>query len=127
MNKEKKYFFGLGRRKRAVAKVRIYPGNGKLLVNEKERDPTDFREGLKPLKILGLEGKFDVSVRAAGGGTSGWQGALLLGLSRALINYNPEYRATLKSNKLLTRDPREKERKKPGLKRARRAPQWQKR
>ncbi|OIN90317.1 30S ribosomal protein S9 [Candidatus Berkelbacteria bacterium CG_4_9_14_0_2_um_filter_42_30] len=122
---ENKYFYGTGRRKTAVARVRIYPGNGKCLVNNKES--TLPEAALSPLKLVGKYGDFDLSVLLSGGGKTGQIEATKLGLARALISLNPEFRPTLKKAGFLTRDQREVERKKPGLKKARRAPQWSKR
>ena len=122
---ENKYFYGTGRRKTAVDRVRIYPGNGKCLVNNKES--TLPEAALSPLKLVGKYGDFDLSVLLSGGGKTGQIEATKLGLARALISLNPEFRPTLKKAGFLTRDQREVERKKPGLKKARRAPQWSKR
>ena len=123
---------GTGRRKNAVARVRIQPGEGRITVNEKE--PLAFlgRRVLElaataPLRVTSTQRKFDVSVRVKGGGTSGQAGAIAHGIARALINYDPDYRPALKKAGLLTRDARMKERKKYGLKRARKAPQYTKR
>ena len=114
---------GTGRRKNAVARVRIQPGEGRITVNEK--DPLAFLgrrvlelAALAPLRITSTQRKFDVSVRVAGGGTSGQAGAIAHGIARALCNYDPDYRPALKKAGLLTRDARMKERKKYGLKRA---------
>lgn len=122
---KEKYFYGTGRRKTAVASVRLYPGSGKNLVNNKEIILAGFV--LEPLKLVGKISNFDISVRVAGGGKTGQNEAIRHGISRALIVANPEYRPTLKKAGLLTRDQREVERKKPGLKKARKAPQWSKR
>ena len=123
---------GTGRRKNAVARVRIQPGEGRVMVNEK--DPLAFLgrrvlelAALAPLRITSTQRKFDVSIRVQGGGTSGQAGAIAHGIARALINYDPDYRPVLKKAGLLTRDARMKERKKYGLKRARKAPQYTKR
>ena len=130
---KKKYFYGTGRRKSSVARVRVYEnGNGSIIING--RDINDYF-GLETLKLIvnqplvaaDLVGKVDVVVTVAGGGVSGQAGAIRHGLSRALLQLNPEYRATLKAAGFLTRDPRMKERKKYGLKAARRAPQFSKR
>lgn len=121
-----KYVYAIGKRKTASAKIRLYPGTGKVYVNNKEAKAN--RDGfLKPLKITGNINKFDVSAYVEGGGKASWLGAINLGIARALIKYDKNYRQTLKKQGLLKRDPRKKERKKPGLKKARRAPQWQKR
>lgn len=127
------YYEGIGRRKAASARVRIFPGGtGRVVINDKEG--TDYlpRSGdvdilLQPLTVLGQEKHFDVSVHVSGGGISGQRDAILLGLARALVKLDPETRPQLKSNKFLTRDARVKERKKPGLKRARKAPTYTKR
>ena len=123
---------GTGRRKNAVARVRIQPGEGRITVNEK--DPLAFLgrrvlelAALAPLRITSTQRKFDVSIRVHGGGTSGQAGAIAHGIARALCNYDPDYRPVLKKAGLLTRDARMKERKKYGLKRARKAPQYTKR
>jgi len=123
---------GTGRRKNAVARVRIQPGEGRVIVNEK--DPLAFLgrrvlelAALAPLRITSTQRKFDVSIKVVGGGTSGQAGAIAHGIARALINYDPDYRPALKKAGLLTRDARMKERKKYGLKRARKAPQYTKR
>lgn len=126
MDKKAKYYYGTGSRKTAVARTRIYLGNGKVKINDKElNNPSEIF--LEPLKITGLTNKFDLSVKVRGGGRSSQLEAIRHGISRALLEYNNELKLTLRKAGFLTRDPREKERKKPGLKRARRAPQWQKR
>ena len=132
MYETKPYFYGTGRRKDSVARVRVYTGTGKITINDRDIDNYFGLETLKlivrsPLVLLGLEGKYDVAVRVNGGGVSGQAGAIRHGLSRALLQFNPELRATLKKAGFLTRDPRMKERKKYGLKAARRAPQFSKR
>ena len=123
---------GTGRRKNAVARVRIQLGEGKILVNDK--DPLAFLgrrvlelAALAPLRVTSTKRKFDISVHVAGGGNSGQAGAIAHGIARALIGYDPDYRPALKKAGLLTRDARMKERKKYGLKRARKAPQYTKR
>ena len=130
---KKKYFYGTGRRKSSVARVRVYEnGNGSIIING--RDINDYF-GLDTLKLIvnqpllatDMVGKVDVVVTVAGGGVSGQAGAIRHGISRALLGVNPEYRASLKAAGFLTRDPRMKERKKYGLKGARRAPQFSKR
>ena len=130
---KKKYFYGTGRRKSSVARVRVYEnGTGSVIING--RDINDYF-GLDPLKLIvtpplvaaDLVGKVDIVVTVAGGGVSGKAGAIRHGLSRALLGLNAEYRATLKAAGFLTRNPRMKERKKYGLKAARRAPQFSKR
>lgn len=123
---EKKYFTGIGRRKTAIAQVRIQPGKGKFIINEKETSQVED-ELTNPLILTGQLGKFDVSVIVKSGGFNSQKDAIILGISRALINFDDTLKPTLRKAGLVTRDPREKERKKPGLKRARKAPQWQKR
>ena len=123
---------GTGSRKNAVARVRIQPGEGRITVNNKEILAFLGRKVLElaanaPLRVTSTQRKFDVSVRVAGGGTSGQAGAIAHGIARALINLDPDYRPVLKKAGLLTRDARMKERKKYGLKRARKAPQYTKR
>ena len=132
MYETKPYFYGTGRRKDSVARVRVYTGTGKITINDRDIDNYFGLETLKlivrsPLVLLGLEGKYDVAVRVNGGGVSGQAGAIRHGLSRALLQQNEENRAALKKEGFLTRDPRMKERKKYGLKAARRAPQFSKR
>ena len=130
---KKKYFYGTGRRKSSVARVRVYEnGTGSIIINGREIDNYFGLDTLKlvvnqPLVSADLVGKVDVVVTVAGGGVSGQAGAIRHGISRALLQLNPEYRATLKAAGFLTRDPRMKERKKYGLKAARRAPQFSKR
>ena len=130
---KKKYFYGTGRRKSSVARVRVYEnGTGSVIING--RDINDYF-GLDTLKLVvnqplvaaDLVGKVDLVVTVTVGGVSGQAGAIRHGLSRALVTLNPEYRATLKAAGFMTRDPRMKERKKYGLKAARRAPQFSKR
>ena len=132
MYETKPYFYGTGRRKHSVARVRVYNGTGKMTINGRDINDYFGLETLKlivrsPLVLLGLEGKYDVVVRVSGGGVSGQAGAIRHGLSRALLQFNPELRPALKKAGFLTRDPRMKERKKYGLKAARRAPQFSKR
>ena len=127
------YVYGTGRRKSSVARVRLYPnGTGKITINNRDIDDYFGLDTLKlivrqPLVALDLLEKFDVVVSVAGGGVSGQAGAIRHGLSRALLNISADYRAVLKKAGFLTRDPRMKERKKYGLKAARRAPQFSKR
>ena len=128
------YYEGLGRRKEATARVRLHTGgSGNLFtVNNKPLSEYFSREIdqvqiVKPLKVTGTEGRFDVTVKVNGGGVTGQAGAVQLGIARALLEADPEYRTTLRKHRLLTRDARAKERKKPGLKRARKAPQYTKR
>ncbi len=126
------YFYGTGRRKHSVARVRVYQGTGKITVNGRDIDDYFGLETLKlivrqPLNLIGAEEQFDIVCTVAGGGVSGQAGAIRHGLSRALLQYNAELRPQLKAAGFLTRDPRMKERKKYGLKAARRAPQFSKR
>ena len=128
----KPYFYGTGRRKKSVARVRLYPGTGEVTINGRAIDDYFGLETLKlivnqPFGVTGTVGKFDIVATVAGGGISGQAGAIRHGVSRALLNADPEYRAALKAAGFLTRDPRMKERKKYGLKGARRAPQFSKR
>ena len=125
-------FNAVGRRKSAVARVRLVPGEGKVLINKRDIDDYFGLETLKmtvrqPLTLTNVGGIFDVLVNVHGGGLSGQAGAIRHGVSRALCKANPELRAALKKAGFLTRDPRMKERKKYGLKAARRAPQFSKR
>ena len=130
---KKKYFYGTGRRKSSVARVRLFEnGTGAITINGRDIDEYFGLDTLKlivrqPLVTTDLVGKVDVDVTVAGGGVSGQAGAIRHGISRALLGLNPESRATLKAAGFLTRDPRMKERKKYGLKAARRAPQFSKR
>ncbi|MBP5618509.1 MAG: 30S ribosomal protein S9 [Clostridia bacterium] len=127
------YFYGTGRRKSSVARVRVYAnGTGKITINDRDIDDYFGLDTLKlivrqPLALTESEGKFDIVCSVAGGGVTGQAGAIRHGLSRALLQYEPEFRAALKKAGFLTRDPRMKERKKYGLKGARRAPQFSKR
>jgi small subunit ribosomal protein S9 len=121
-----------GRRKEAVARVRLVPGDGAFVVNGRafeEYFPTRVHRMVaqSPLRLLGREKDYDISVTIRGGGVSGQAGAVRLGVARALIELDPELRAQLKAEGFLTRDPREKERRKYGLKKARKAPQYSKR
>ena len=129
---ESNFYYGTGRRKSSVARVRVYPGTGKITINERDIDDYFGLETLKvivrqPLELLGLTEKFDNVVRVQGGGVSGQAGSIRHGLSRALLEYDENLRPQLKKAGFLTRDPRMKERKKYGLKGARRAPQFSKR
>ncbi|HEC22864.1 MAG TPA: 30S ribosomal protein S9 [Chloroflexi bacterium] len=130
---ERQYYEGVGRRKEATARVRIYPGGeGTFLVNDKPVEVYFPRLGdvpylMTPLEVTGMKGRFDVTVRVKGGGITGQVGAVCLGLARALLKFDPELRPVLRKAGLLTRDARIKERKKPGLKRARKAPTYTKR
>ncbi len=127
------YIFAVGRRKSAIARVRLFDGGkGDFIVNNKtlEQYFPDFEYQyiiLSPLKALGVAEKFNISVKVHGGGKKGQSEATRLGITRALLIHNPDFRSTFKPLGYLTRDSRVKERKKPGLKKARRAPQWQKR
>ncbi len=126
------YFYGTGRRKSSVARVRVYAGTGKITINDRDIDDYFGLETLKlivrqPLVLTATEGQFDIVCTVAGGGVTGQAGAIRHGLSRALLQFNEELRPALKKAGFLTRDPRMKERKKYGLKGARRAPQFSKR
>jgi len=125
-------YIGTGRRKHSVARVRLVPGEGRIVINKRDIDDYFGLETLKlivkqPLALTEMLGKYDVLVLAHGGGISGQAGAIRHGISRALLKADPELRGTLKKAGFLTRDPRMKERKKYGLKAARRAPQFSKR
>jgi len=130
--KKKLAFWGTGRRKKSIARVRLMPGAGVIIVNKR---PLDDYFGLgtlklivnQPLVLTGASSKFDIYVNVKGGGVTGQAGAIRHGISRALINADIGYRAELKKAGFLTRDPRMKERKKYGLKKARKAPQFSKR
>ena len=127
------YHEGIGRRKTATARVRIWlGGNGSVIINDKPGNEFLPREGdldiaLAPLRAVGQEAAYNVTVRVNGGGTSGQRDAIQLGLARALLKVEPEWRNMLRQGEYLSRDPRIKERKKPGLKRARKAPTYTKR
>ena len=128
----KPYFYGTGRRKSSVARVRIVPGTGVITINGKNIDEYFGLETLKlivnqPFGVTGTEGKFDIIAIVNGGGLSGQAGAIRHGLARALVQADENYKPALKAAGFLTRDPRMKERKKYGLKGARRAPQFSKR
>ena len=128
----KERFYGTGRRKKSIDRVYLVPGTGKITVNKRDIDEYFGLETLKlivrqPLAATQTADKFDVLVNVHGGGTTGQAGAIRHGISRALLQADNEYRPTLKAAGFLTRDPRMKERKKPGLKAARRAPQFSKR
>ena len=131
--KKKLQFWGTGRRKKAIARVRLIPsGSGEIVINGRTLEEY-FPQGTtqyivkQPLVEVKAEGKYDVHVSVVGGGFTGQAGAIRLGISRALLEAEPETRPTLKKAGFLTRDPRVKERKKYGLKKARRAPQFSKR
>ena len=126
------YFYGTGRRKHSVARVRMYKGTGNITINGRNIDDYFGLETLKlivrqPLAVTETTDKFDIVCTVAGGGVTGQAGAIRHGISRALLVFNPELRPALKKEGFLTRDPRMKERKKYGLKAARRAPQFSKR
>lgn len=133
MEMEGQYFEGLGRRKRATARVRIYPnGSGQYLVNGRAYNDyfgreVDFTALTAPFQLTNTAGKYDVSVVVAGGGVTGQAEAVRMGASRALIKLNPDFQSELHKAGFLSRDAREKERKKPGLRRARKATQYTKR
>ncbi|AFC33623.1 30S ribosomal protein S9 [Paenibacillus mucilaginosus] len=125
-------YYGTGRRKHSVARVRLVPGEGRIVINKRELDEYFGLETLKlivkqPLNLTETLTKYDVLVLAHGGGITGQAGAIRHGISRALLKADPEFRGALKKAGFLTRDPRMKERKKYGLKAARRAPQFSKR
>ena len=125
-------YFATGRRKKSVARVELLPGNGTITINGKSIDDYFGLETLKlivrqPLELTGNGGKFDVNCKVTGGGFTGQAGAIRHGISRALTEADPDSKANLKQEGFLTRDPRMKERKKYGLKKARRAPQFSKR
>ena len=129
---EKKYYYGTGRRKNAIARVRVTEGTGKITINGKDLDEYFGLETLKvivkqPLSVTNTIAKYDVISTVKGGGYTGQAGAVRHGIARALNDANEEFRPILKSNGFLTRDPRMKERKKYGLKKARKAPQFSKR
>lgn len=128
------YYYGMGRRKTAVARVRLFPnGDGSVTVNGRSgQSYFGKRESLTatvlaPLRLLEIAEQYNMTVRVVGGGTSGQAGAIRHGVARALLRVNPEWKSALRKAGYLTRDPRMKERKKPGLKRARKAPQYTKR
>ena len=126
------YLYATGRRKESVARVRLYPGTGNILINGKpylelfSRSVYQIRIR-QPLEVTGTAGQFDVYAKINGGGITGWADSLAHGISRALLLSDESHRQALRRVGLLTRDPRVKERKKPGLKRARKAPQYTKR
>ncbi len=131
MSKQVQYY-GTGRRKSSVARVRLLPGSGKFVINKRDFEeyipnPAIRLDVMQPLTLTENESSFDIYVNVSGGGLNGQAGAIRHGISRALLEANPDYRATLKPVGLLTRDARAKERKKYGLKAARRAPQFSKR
>ena len=125
-------YWGTGRRKSSIARVRLVPGNGQITINGKDLEDYLCKKTLvmiakQPLVLTETEGRFNVIVKAEGGGSTGQAGAVRLGIARALLKVDPELRPVLKKAGFLTRDPRMKERKKYGLKAARRAPQFSKR
>jgi small subunit ribosomal protein S9 len=127
-----KYIRAVGRRKSSVATIHLFNEKGDITINNKVID--DYFKYkvygdliLEPLKLVGASGKFKISIQVKGGGKRGQVGAIQLGIARVLVKLDPDLRKTLKANGLLKRDPRVKERKKPGLKRARKSPQWSKR
>ena len=127
------YYYGTGRRKTAVARVRLYPnGDGRITVHGRDAEQYFPRETLmqavrSPLRLLELANRFNITIKVVGGGGSGQAGAVRHGISRALVRADEGFRPTLRRAGFLTRDPRMKERKKYGLKRARKAPQYTKR
>ena len=126
------YYYGLGRRKNSIARVRLYPGDGSIQVNGKPAEEWFSRDEQRrlikePLFATGMQNSFSAQVKCNGGGRTGWAGAIRLGIARALLVSDEGLRRQLRQAGMLTRDPRAKERKKPGLKRARKAPQYTKR
>lgn len=128
-----KYHYGLGRRKRSTARARLYGGKGNITINDKpanvylDDDARLLHELIQPLSLIGKEKAFDITIRVSGGGTSGQVGAMTLAIANALAVMNDDLRTTLKKAGLLKRDPREKERKKYGLRKARKKEQFSKR
>ena len=132
MYESRPYFYGTGRRKSSVARVRVYAGTGKITINGRDIDDYFGLETLKlivnqPLELTDTVGKFDIVCTVAGGGVTGQAGAIRHGISRALLEVDADFRQALKKAGFLTRDPREKERRKYGLKKARKASQFSKR
>jgi small subunit ribosomal protein S9 len=132
MSEDIRYYEGVGRRKRAVARVRLYPGEGDVIINGKQLEdyfgrPQDRHAVTSPVDLTDNLGRFNLSVLVKGGGITGQAEAIRHGVSRALLTMDPNLKPILRRAGYLTRDPREKERKKPGLKRARKAPQYTKR
>ena len=128
----KPYFYGTGRRKKSIARVRLLPGSGVVKINKRDIDDYFGLGTLKlivnqPFGVTGTVGKFDINCSVVGGGVSGQAGAIRHGVARALLQADEEHKSALKKAGFLTRDPRMKERKKYGLKAARRAPQFSKR
>jgi small subunit ribosomal protein S9 len=129
---QQNYFYGTGRRKTAVARVRLYPGSGAVVVNGRPFEEIFTRQLhqtqiTQPLRATNNQARFNVQAKVLGGGVSGWAGAIAHGISRALVDADERTKPQLRKLGLLTRDPRMKERKKYGLKRARKAPQYTKR
>ena len=130
---KEEYYYGMGRRKTAVARVRLFPrGDGSVTINGKSMQAYFGREALAstataPLRLFDLVNSYNMTVRVVGGGVSGQAGAIRHGVARALLRVDPNLKPSLRKAGYLTRDPRMKERKKPGLKRARKAPQYTKR
>ena len=127
-----KYYEGVGRRKSSTARVRIYAGQGNFTVNDRPMEeyfprPLWLQMMREPMRATQNEGRFTISAKVTGGGPSGQAGAVQLGLARALVAADESFKKALRASNLLTRDPREKERKKPGLKKARKAKQYTKR
>nr|YP_009297875.1 ribosomal protein S9 [Kumanoa americana]AOM67609.1 ribosomal protein S9 [Kumanoa americana] len=133
LNNKRIIYTGTGRRKASIARVRLIPGSGKLIINDcpgetyLQFSPNYMRITYGPLKILGLSEEYDIVVNTEGGGLTGQADAIRLGIARALCCINPDNRTILKSEGYLTRDPRVKERRKYGLRKARKAPQFSKR
>ena len=130
--KKRTMFYATGKRKTSIARVRLYPGKGDLIINEKTAPVYFPRQTLqlmvnRPFEVTGTVGKFDIKALVCGGGIAGQAGAIRHGIARALITMNPDLRKPLKNNGLLTRDAREKERRKVGCRKARRRPQYSKR
>ncbi|HCF72050.1 MAG TPA: 30S ribosomal protein S9 [Syntrophomonas sp.] len=129
---DKVQYRGTGRRKKAIARVRLVPGDGKITINNRAFEDyfpnkTSRLIVLQPMELTGMTGRFDVICLVQGGGVTGQAGAIKLGIARAIINANPDIRPQLRRAGYLTRDPRMKERKKYGLHKARKAPQYSKR
>jgi small subunit ribosomal protein S9 len=132
MSDDVRYYEAVGRRKRAVARVRLYPGDGQVVINDQGLKEyfgrsQDWVEVMSPLRLTNSEDRFNLSVLVQGGGITGQAQAIRHGVARALLRSDPQLRAMLRRAGYLTRDSREKERKKAGLKRARKAPQYTKR
>ncbi|HLE30585.1 MAG TPA: 30S ribosomal protein S9 [Anaerolineales bacterium] len=126
------YYEGVGRRKTSTARVRLFSGDGAITCNDKAGQAYftrvgDLEQVTAPLKATGVLGRYNVSIKVTGGGVTGQAGAAQMGVARALLKLNPEYNKPLRKGGFLTRDDRMKERKKPGLKRARKAPTFTKR